>query len=57
MYPPAPLSGGLSVWLSHPQGDFLSGRFFDSRWDIQQVVERKDEIVKDDWLKLRIGGY
>lgn len=53
----APLSAGLSVWLCHPHADFLSGRSLDARWDKEQVVERKEEIVKNDWLKLRIGGY
>lgn len=53
----APLVGGLSVYLSHPHADFLSGRFLDGRWDIEDVVARKEEIVKNDWLKIAIGGY
>jgi len=53
----APLSGGLSVYLSHPHADFLSGRFLDGRWDIEEVVARKEEIVQNDWLKIQIAGY
>ncbi|CAG7854657.1 SubName: Full=Related to peroxisomal short-chain alcohol dehydrogenase {ECO:0000313/EMBL:CCA70502.1} [Serendipita indica DSM 11827] len=53
----ASLVGGVSVYLSHPHADFLSGRFLDSRWDIDQVVERKEEIVQNDLLKLMIAGY
>jgi hypothetical protein len=53
----ATLIGGLSVYLCSPVADFLSGRFLDARWDIEQVVERKEEIVKNDWLKLQIAGY
>lgn len=51
------LSAALSVWLSSPQADFLSGRYLDARWDMEQVVARKDEIVKGDWLKLALAGY
>ncbi|PVF94817.1 NAD(P)-binding protein [Serendipita vermifera] len=53
----APLSGALSVWLSSPQADFLSGRVVDARWDMEQVVAQKEEIVKRNWLKVSVSGY
>ncbi|KIM21834.1 hypothetical protein M408DRAFT_333213 [Serendipita vermifera MAFF 305830] len=53
----APLVAGVSVYLSHPKADFLSGRFLDARWDIEEVVARKEEIVKNDLLKIQIAGY
>ncbi|PVF94809.1 NAD(P)-binding protein [Serendipita vermifera] len=51
------LVAAVCVWLCSPQADFLSGRFLDARWDMEQVVARKEEITKGDWLKLAIGGY
>ncbi|KIM22563.1 hypothetical protein M408DRAFT_78899 [Serendipita vermifera MAFF 305830] len=51
------LSGGVCVYLSHPHAEFLSGRFLDARWDMDEVVAKKEEIVSGDLLKLRIGGY
>jgi hypothetical protein len=53
----ATLSAAVSVWLCSPQADFLSGRFLDARWDMEQVVARKQEILQRDWLKLAIAGY
>ncbi|PVF94810.1 hypothetical protein CPB86DRAFT_876131 [Serendipita vermifera] len=51
------LSGALSVWLSSSQADFLSGRVVDARWDMEEVVAQKEEIVKGDWLKISLSGY
>jgi hypothetical protein len=53
----ATLSGALAVWLSSPQADFLSGRLIDARWDMEQVVAQKEEIVKGNWLKISVSGY
>lgn len=53
----APLVGGVCVYLSHSHADFLSGRFYDARWDMDEVVAKKEEILSGDLLKLRIGGY
>ncbi|KAG8829792.1 hypothetical protein FRC17_006027 [Serendipita sp. 399] len=54
----ASLVAGLSVFLSaSPDADALSGRFLDSRWDIEEVLAKKGEIVSKDLLKLRIDGY
>ncbi|KIM22556.1 hypothetical protein M408DRAFT_332866 [Serendipita vermifera MAFF 305830] len=51
------LSGCVCVYLSHPHAEFLSGRFLDARWDMDEVMAKKEEIVSGDLLKLRIGGY
>jgi hypothetical protein len=53
----ATLSGALAVWLSSPQADFLSGRLIDARWDMEQVVAQKEEIIKGNWLKISVSGY
>ncbi|KAG8826059.1 hypothetical protein FRC17_008424 [Serendipita sp. 399] len=54
----ANLVAGLSVFLAaSPEADALSGRFLDARWDIEEVLAKKEEIVSKDLLKLRIDGY
>jgi len=51
------LTGGLSVWLSHAHAEFLRGRFISAHWDVDGLMERKDEILKKDLLKSRIYGW
>ncbi|KAG8803563.1 hypothetical protein FRC18_007287 [Serendipita sp. 400] len=54
----ASLVAGLSVFLAaSSDADALSGRFLDARWDIEEVLAKKEEIVSKDLLKLRIDGY
>jgi hypothetical protein len=48
------LAGGFCVWLTKEKRSWLSGRYLDSRWDMDELVKRKDEIVEKDLLKLKI---
>lgn len=47
------LCGGFCVWLSRNIKDlkWLNGRFLDARWDANELLERKDDIVEKDLLK------
>ncbi|KAA8570742.1 hypothetical protein EYC84_000137 [Monilinia fructicola] len=47
------LCGGFCVWLSRNIKDlkWLNGRFLDARWDVNELLERKDDIVEKDLLK------
>lgn len=45
------LAGGFCVWLSKEKREYLSGRLLDSRWDVEELVKRKDDIVDKDLLK------
>ncbi|KAK4442366.1 hypothetical protein QBC34DRAFT_313295 [Podospora aff. communis PSN243] len=48
------LTGGLAVWLSSgDQAKFLSGRTIASNWSVDDLVERKDEIVRGDKLRVQ----
>jgi NAD(P)-dependent dehydrogenase (short-subunit alcohol dehydrogenase family) len=47
------LTGGLAVWLSGDQAKFLSGRTIASNWSVDDLVERKDEIVDGDKLRMQ----
>ncbi|KAF2099735.1 NAD(P)-binding protein [Rhizodiscina lignyota] len=48
------LGGGLCVWLSKEKREWLSGRYIDARWDLEELTRRKDDIVTKDLLKLRM---
>ena len=50
------LVGGTAVWLCQEKAKFLSGRFIAANWNVEDLVSRKDEIVKNDLLKLTLKG-
>ncbi|CAG5150632.1 uncharacterized protein ALTATR162_LOCUS2725 [Alternaria atra] len=50
------LVGGTAVWLCQEKAKFLSGRFIAANWDVEDLLARKEEIVKDDMLKLTLKG-
>ncbi|CBX99298.1 hypothetical protein IAQ61_000568 [Plenodomus lingam] len=50
------LVGGTTVWLCQEKAKFLSGRFIAANWNVNDLLERKDEIVRDDLLKLTLQG-
>ncbi|KAF2432453.1 NAD(P)-binding protein [Tothia fuscella] len=49
------LAGGFCVWLTKEKREWLSGRYLDAKWDVDELVRRKDEIVGKDLLKLRMA--
>jgi NAD(P)-dependent dehydrogenase (short-subunit alcohol dehydrogenase family) len=52
------LVGGTLVWLAADpaRSQFLSGRTISINWDVEALIKRKDEIVKDDLLVLDLKG-
>lgn len=53
------LVGGIGVWLAGwegPDRSFLSGRFVDANWDVEDLVARRDEILKKDLLKMNLDA-
>ena len=53
------LVGGLATWLAAWQGEdrkFLSGRYLSANWDVDDLMKRKDEIVKQELLKMNLMG-
>ncbi|KAF7910532.1 uncharacterized protein EAE98_012064 [Botrytis deweyae] len=47
------LCGGFCVWLSKNIKDlkWMNGRFLDARWDIDELLKRKQDVVEKDLLK------
>lgn len=44
------LVGGWTVWLATEKAKFLNGRFVNANWSVDELVERQEEIVKEDKL-------
>jgi putative intracellular protease/amidase len=52
----ADLCGGTAVWLSSGDRQFLSGRYVAANWDVEELEARKEEIVQDNLLTVRLNG-
>jgi hypothetical protein len=44
----------FAVWLTNGQRAWLNGRYVSATWDVDELLAKKDGIVKDDKLKLRM---
>lgn len=60
----AALTGGLSVYLTTPQADFLRGGYLHANWDVEELDKHRDEIAEKKLIKLAFlngqlqpGGY
>ncbi|KAL8739620.1 MAG: hypothetical protein Q9184_008581, partial [Pyrenodesmia sp. 2 TL-2023] len=47
------LCGAFCVWLTRQSTStsWLSGRYLSAKWDVDELSEKKDEIVRGDLLK------
>ncbi|KAI1841425.1 hypothetical protein JX266_012354 [Neoarthrinium moseri] len=52
----AELVGGVAVWLCQEKARFLSGRFIAANWSVDDLLEKKEEILKNDLLKVKLSG-
>lgn len=50
------LVGGTAVWLCQKKARFLSGRFIAANWNVEDLLAKREEIVRDDLLKLTLKG-
>ncbi|KAI2783421.1 NAD(P)-binding protein [Daldinia loculata] len=48
------LSADSLVYLTSERRDWLAGRYINVTWDLPELMEKKDEIVKGDKLKVRL---
>jgi len=48
------LCGAFLVWLTKEKREWLSGRYISATWDVEELEEMKEEILKDDKLKMRM---
>jgi NAD(P)-dependent dehydrogenase (short-subunit alcohol dehydrogenase family) len=52
------LAAGFIVWLCSGKADWAKGRYLSSNWDVNELLQIKDQIIKDDLLvnRLRTRG-
>lgn len=50
----AELSADTIVYLTRERREWLGGRYVNCTWDMPELMAQKDEIVKDDKLKVRL---
>ena len=48
------LAAGFIVWLCSGKADWAQGRFLSSNWDVDELVQLKDQIIRDDLLVNRL---
>lgn len=44
------LIGGFAVWLATDKAKFMNGRYAAANWSVDELLERKDEIVNEGKL-------
>lgn len=48
------LAAGFAVWISSGRADWARGRYLSSNWDVDELMQLKDQIVQDDLLVNRL---
>ena len=50
------LAGAVVNWLAGEDAKFLNGRYVSANWDMNEILARKDEIVKENLLVVGLTG-
>jgi NAD(P)-dependent dehydrogenase (short-subunit alcohol dehydrogenase family) len=50
------LAGGVAVWLATEQAKFMNGRYMGANWSVDELTERRDEIVSKGLLLEELQG-
>ena len=48
------LAAGFAVWLCSGKADWARGRYLSSNWDVDELTQLKDQILRDDLLVNRL---
>lgn len=50
------LCGAFCVWLTKEKGSrqWLSGRILSAKWDVDELIAKKSEVVEKDLLKFAV---
>ncbi|KAM7214278.1 C-factor [Rhypophila decipiens] len=49
------LAGDWMVWFCDQKGEWLAGRFVFVNWDVEELQQRKEEVVEKNLLKFRMA--
>lgn len=47
---PVSLPSDFMVWLASPEAKFLNGRYVWANWDVEEILEKKEEIESSPTL-------
>ncbi|KAE8449504.1 hypothetical protein EG329_008113 [Mollisiaceae sp. DMI_Dod_QoI] len=50
------LAGGVAVWLATDEAKFMNGRYMSVNWSVEELMEKKDEIVSKGDLFTELQG-
>jgi len=48
------LSAEFAVWLCSGKADWAKGRYLSCNWDVDELMQLKDQIIQDDLLVNRL---
>ncbi|EAT90431.1 hypothetical protein HBI56_049470 [Parastagonospora nodorum] len=51
------LPASFYVWLCSEEAEFLKGRYLWANWDVEELKERKAEILSGEFLKVGLQGW
>ncbi|KAF4153025.1 hypothetical protein CNMCM8927_006240 [Aspergillus lentulus] len=50
----AELAGDAMSWLTQERREWLGGRYVSVTWDMEELLQKREEIVREDKLKMRL---
>ncbi|CAJ2505338.1 Uu.00g127320.m01.CDS01 [Anthostomella pinea] len=50
------LPAATALYLTLPRAKYLSGRFINAQWDMEELESHRERIVSEDLLKMRVLG-
>ncbi|VDC07619.1 unnamed protein product [Peniophora sp. CBMAI 1063] len=50
------LAAATFLWLTARNAEFLNGRYVQATWDLNEVLAKKEEIVRDNLLVTKLAG-
>jgi len=48
------IAGDTIAWLASERREWLGGRYISCPWDMKELLERKEEIVQGDKLRIKM---
>ena len=49
------VAGDTIAWLAAERREWLGGRYISCPWDMEELMGKKEEIVEEDKLKMRMA--
>ena len=48
------LPADFMVWLTAEKREFLAGRYLSATWDVDELLQKREQIEKNDLLRVRM---